>query len=1394
MVSKPISKRVSLDRLLSENDLCQSWMGRDLSDNRQRFIKVSSLGRLDQAVVGDTMAVSYNCQKKLGAHSVNRALRSLSEHGRTMVVYRYLDPEQWSPVDACLFKRRSREILFQICLTVDFLHLAGVVHRDLKLGNFLCLDRDGLVRVVLADLDFLAPAYTPMNACLFGTPGLIAPEVLRNEPFSPRSDNYSLGVSIRGLLEELQDIEPVPRNGDLLTCDGLRMFADRLTREEAFERPHMLIDELHSLHLISEQQLGDFNNRLLQNRLLAALREIRAARYSFRASASTFFTERIGLFGLHPELCEDIQTAIALNPKRTLWAARDFIRNAQLKRFSDKWSLLASDESIAELLAKLNSEFGLALAAAESEPSSTGRGSKSNSPLLSEEDGNEEPLKAYVLLKKRAKRLSGSCESGKLERVSVYRRLASLGAALARHTEIEIHLTELLENLDETDNEYLDSLLHLVLSQIRQGKDSLAKETISRGLTLSERTGSPKHQLEFSRHNAWMLSVDGQHDKALEELRSIAKRAEENGFYEVCIRALHSAGVACWRAGRFEAAEEYLSQSIRLAKERDCVHASSPAMETIAMLYFEIADYERSERFHKLTLKHSTEPADAYMVPHVCVGLMNTSLRLAKHGEARQWNQRYLAALPPNQSEAVFGRFYFNEGWISLMQGELAMASEALHIAADALTPLGNSRNLGKAYYDLAELALYQGDRDAVKLYAGQATDVFTKLGDSASLSDVVAIEAMSGCYYDNNSCAIDTLVSAIETQLDRKSWYAACTGMVHLILMKIPIPMSIIDKAGPLLTKRVDSRVPLFSAFDQLRMMGACGDHSSADIALLKSVYRIFNQAGHYFLAMLVCRRIADVCLEKSNSKLAQRFLAQALALSRRIRNRRFESDIQAKLSRINETDDTWRTASVFAKDLSSILTDIGDYQGTLDRILRFAVDKTGAERGVLLLKSDHASDLHIRSSLNCDDQSLNDVSDFSRTVARSTAEGFEPLVIANAIEDTRTSGYKSIVLHNILSVICMPIRRGGESTGVLYLDHHTIPALFDRGDIELITGIANLISLVLSAARELRQVRRSHAQLLEDLAHLGLRQSFVTRDPVMLSLLEKLPDIAKSDSSVLIFGESGTGKEILADMLHHLSLRKAGPLVKLNCSAIPDTLIESELFGMASKAATDVGEREGKFEAADGGTLFLDEIGDMPLAVQSKVLRIIEYPSFSRVGSNQTISADVRLVYATNKDLAQSVRDGSFRHDLFHRINKIYLEIPPLRDRLTDIPVLVEFFSGVLAGDKPVPRFSRQSMEKLLSYDWPGNVRELRNLVERRCIIHPGEVVNVDDLPKEMRTPPKRQPLSTKLREAEESLRIRNLLDENDWNQSKVARMLNMPLTTLRRKMVKYGIRRKP
>ena len=341
-----------------------------------------------------------------------------------------------------------------------------------------------------------------------------------------------------------------------------------------------------------------------------------------------------------------------------------------------------------------------------------------------------------------------------------------------------------------------------------------------------------------------------------------------------------------------------------------------------------------------------------------------------------------------------------------------------------------------------------------------------------------------------------------------------------------------------------------------------------------------------------------------------------------------------------------------------------------------------------------------------------------------------------------------------------------------------------------------------------EMRIARALRGRTLES-ENVSLRQQLDTKfgleniigeSKPMAEVFDVVRQIAPAKTTVLILGESGTGKELIAKAIHGLSARAKGPLVTVHCAALPATLLESELFGHEKGAFTGAHERRvGRFEQAHGGTLFLDEIGEIDATVQIKLLRFLGERTFERLGSNKTLSCDVRLITATNKDLAEQVRKGAFREDLFFRLNVVPIHLPPLRERTEDIPLLAQAFVREFAGEneKPVKEVAVETMDVLMKYPWPGNVRELRAVIEGAVVLSRGERLMPRDLPANVRagqalavsaTAIPDAPPAT-MQEAEKDLIIRTLRDTGG-NRSESAKRMGMSRRTLHRRLHEYGL----
>jgi two-component system nitrogen regulation response regulator NtrX len=374
--------------------------------------------------------------------------------------------------------------------------------------------------------------------------------------------------------------------------------------------------------------------------------------------------------------------------------------------------------------------------------------------------------------------------------------------------------------------------------------------------------------------------------------------------------------------------------------------------------------------------------------------------------------------------------------------------------------------------------------------------------------------------------------------------------------------------------------------------------------------------------------------------------------------------------------------------------------------------------------------------------------------------------------------------------------IREKSPSTPIVMISGHatiaTAVSATKLGAYDFIEKPLSLEHTLLVAKNALSQKRLERAN---DLLRHELEERFtIVGDSIPLKALRKqIAVVAPSNSRVLIYGESGTGKELVSRNIHYLSKRSSDPFVEVNCAALPEELIESELFGHTKGSFTGASDaRKGKFELANGGTLFLDEIGDMTLKTQAKVLRAVEDQKFQPIGAPAAVQVDVRVIAATNKNLPQEIAAGRFREDLFYRLNVIPFFVPPLRERREDIPVLARYFMRVFSAEHgSVPKdFTSEALDMMMDYSWPGNVRELRNEVERIVIMVQKAQIHARDLSLPNGTITTKASTLHEARAQYEREFILSKLKENDWNISQTARLLGLERSYLYRKMKAYGI----
>jgi Nif-specific regulatory protein len=482
--------------------------------------------------------------------------------------------------------------------------------------------------------------------------------------------------------------------------------------------------------------------------------------------------------------------------------------------------------------------------------------------------------------------------------------------------------------------------------------------------------------------------------------------------------------------------------------------------------------------------------------------------------------------------------------------------------------------------------------------------------------------------------------------------------------------------------------------------------------------------------------------------------------------------------------------------KEISTWVSSVQDLDQLLELIIETATRMMDAKASSLLLLDSKTQKLYFKVATG---EKSTDVKQFEidlgQGIAGYVAATGEPLLIPDVAKDPRW--YKEIsesIGFKTQSIACVPMKVNAEIIGVVEIIDKADGSAIRDEDLKILSVFADLAAQAIGNARKIEHDKKEIQDLKKELQD---KYEIVGESKALRKVISDAIKVANSKSTTLILGESGTGKELLARMIHRVGIRKDEPMIVLNCAALPETLLEDELFGHEKGAYTGAANRKiGKFELADRGTIFLDEIGEMSPSMQTKLLRILQEGVFYRVGGNKSIPVDVRVISATNRNIEEDVAAGRFREDLYYRINVVQIHMPPLRERREDIPMLAEYFLNIYKKERGLSNLSisKKAKDLMLQYDWPGNVREMKNALERAVVMGNGAQIKPEDLPTFAYRP--QYPgleVGLSLKEAIDAFKkefIALNLRHTNGNRSLAANKMQIQRTYLSRLIAKYDI----
>jgi transcriptional regulator with GAF, ATPase, and Fis domain len=815
--------------------------------------------------------------------------------------------------------------------------------------------------------------------------------------------------------------------------------------------------------------------------------------------------------------------------------------------------------------------------------------------------------------------------------------------------------------------------------------------------------------------------------------------------------------------GKLQQGGKYLETALAVLEKQGSASDVAFAANAVGLACHKLKDYGRAQEFYRKSLDVAAAAGDH---ERINVSSMNLSVVLQEMGDYSQAIARYEQALAmayQSQDLPVLARITNNLGNIHRYLGMVQKARDFAERSIELADRLNMELNKGLNRMLMGEILRLQGKyEEAAALYdTAEAIFVAIKAPDERIECDIDRCELAAATERWDEACGVGlrAVEQSRELKLDNHR-LRAILATAHALLKRNGAEdpgqaALLLEEATPLSAEAANPELEFKLWGLRTHACSSLGEPEKAAIAMRRA------ETALALLKQRIPEELQSVFFKRTDRNRA---LSEFAGLSSKM------AQLAQTISPIRptavEVPHNQRWVSELVRMNARLLAE-HDLEKLLETLIDVVVDLSGAERGFVILGSQAGLDVVV--ARNMDREAIRkSKGKFSTTIAHRVLETGEVIRLEDAIEADDFRSKKSIVALRIRSVICLPVANRGQTIGAIYLDNRFKPGVFSGAVVEMLTAFSEQAAIAIQNARLLAQYRSSLEELersreeierlnrkLEEKiefqrlvieqkseeidrqqAQLEERYQFshiVGRSNAMERLFSVMQRVKETTVPVLVTGESGVGKELVARALHFSGSRKKQRFVSINCAALPDTLLESELFGYVEGAFTDARkEKKGLFALADQGTIFLDEVGDMSLSMQAKLLRVLQEGEFSPLGSEETVKVDSRVVAATNRDLKAMVNKGTFRQDLYYRLDVVTIRVPPLRDRKEDIPLLINHFLEEYAEKNKVPRpkMSMQAMQVLLAHDWPGNVRELQSVVTTAAVFAEGGAVVLESL----------------------------------------------------------------
>jgi Nif-specific regulatory protein len=955
----------------------------------------------------------------------------------------------------------------------------------------------------------------------------------------------------------------------------------------------------------------------------------------------------------------------------------------------------------------------------------------------------------------------------------------------------------------------------------------------------------------------------GEHAEALASHEQGLRRIAAFNEPELEADLMQGKALALRDLGDWDAAFQAARAALAHAHAQGLDRQRANLLNTLGTLYSDRGDWRRAGRLTRRGLWVAERSSDAVLCLTLRNNLGNVLWKTGRFEEALDLYRRNLAQC--EQTHDLWGELFAlnNLGILECSRGNWLQARDPLVRSADVARRLGARENEALSRLNLGEVEEVLGNwaraerhyERALKLLEDipEHPDRFAVLAQFASLerkrgrsveAERRAREALAGaekmgdrdllaaCYYqlglvEKDRDDLEPSASHLLRALDlwEETGTRQSLARVHLSLADLAMRDADLPRADSHLTQarqRIEemgdrfNRAKLYSI--EARLASARDEVDAAERLFAEGVRLLEELDTPYEHA----RSLYEWGLRTWSFDAALRRLRRALTGFERLGAETELRRASGAIDRIREHQrlTVGRGANEVLYEVVKVINSTLDLQEVLSRTLDLVLERLGAQRGMIVLANRLTRELEVSVTRNLGGDVEEEGRLLSESVVRRVIENREPVLAVDAMTDGRFAGAKSIIARHIVSLICVPLAIKDRLAGAIYVDHRESRHLFGQSDLEFLVAFADQAAVAIENARLYSELEASRLHLKEENESLRSEMvsrhnlgSLIGRSRVILDLRQMLEKVAQSPSTVLVRGESGTGKGLVARTIHSISPRRQAPFIHFNCAALPETLVESELFGHEKGAFTGAaGLKPGRFELANHGTIFLDEIGKVSMSVQSKLLRVVEDKEFERVGGTRTLKSDVRIITATNLDLEEAIGRNEFREDLYYRLNIVPILLPPLRERKEDIPYLVEHFLAKISRDlgRPAKELDPGVLDLFFAYSWPGNVRELEAAIHRACILAAGDTLTVADFgwialnvqgpPAALARPPEIPGLLPTIQLGsggyEEAIErydrqlITAGLAQCGGKIRETARLLGIARNTLRAKMKKYGL----